>query len=323
MACATASNAPAPDSGIGASGSLREGAGGGAIVEAGGVLSEGGAPETGSPQPEAATDFGSDATGDAMGQADADATSLLDAAGSCPSGALVCDDFETYTSASDLSAAWTVTATAATVQVDATKPFKGKLALHISTPGGGMTTALITKQGAPLFPVAGNAFYGRMMVWLSRLPSGGVHWNNMESSGLLPNSTQTAKYAWGGDGMLGTVTAGYTIRNDPASTTEVVDCLKSSATPFPVQRWACVEWQFDGGADEMHYWLDGNLLADVDIVKTGGMCVTAPPPGNIWVGPVFSSVSLGWMEPNASSAAIEMWLDEVVLDTQRIGCPTP
>jgi hypothetical protein len=161
------------------------------------------------------------------------------------------------------------------------------------------------------------------MVWLSRLPSGGVHWNNMESSGLLPNSTQTAKYAWGGDGMLGTVTAGYTIRNDPAATTEVVDCLKSSATPFPVQRWACVEWQFDGGADEMHYWLDGTLLADVDIVKTGGMCVTPPPPGNIWVGPVFSSVSLGWMEPNASSAAIEMWLDEVVLDTQRIGCPTP
>ena len=259
---------------------------------------------------------------DAIGEAGAVATPDA-AAGLCPAGASVCDDFEKYASAADLSAAWSVTATGATVQVDATKPFKGKLGLHISAPGGGTHMAFIAKEGAPVFPIAGNVFYGRMMVWLNQHPAGGVHWNNIQSSGLLPNSTQTAKYAWGGDGMLGAVAAGFTIRNNPTDTATVVDCYKTSTTPCPVQRWACVEWKFDGAADEMRYWLDGQSLPDADVIKTRGTCITPLPAGGVWHAPVFSNLSLGWVQPNASPTAIEMWIDEVAVDTQRIGCPSP
>jgi hypothetical protein len=259
----------------------------------------------------------------ADGGAAADAAPLSDAGGPCPAGALLCDDFEKYASAADLSAAWHVTATTATVQVDATKAFKGKQALHISAPGGSMHMGVIAKDGAPLFPIAGNAFYGRMMMWLSQYPSGGAHWNNVQSSGLLPNSTQTAKYAWGGDGTLGAVTAGYTIRNTPDAGTAMFDCYKQSTTPIPVQRWVCVEWKFDGVADEMHYYLDGQPLTNADVIKTGGVCVTPPPPGGTWAAPVFANLSLGWVQPNPTTAAIEMWLDEVAIGTQRIGCPAP
>ena len=297
----------APVGGAGSSAAPIGGAGSGGasgVADAGGAAGNGGSPGGAAPVVQGGT------------------ASSDPPAGVCPTGALLCDGFETYASAADLGAAWHVTATAATVQVDATKPFKEKLGLHISVPAGGMHMGLIAKEGAPVFPIAGNAFYGRMMVWLDQYPSDGLHWNNIQATGLLPNSPKTAKYAWGGDGKLGAVTAGYVIRNDPAGM-PVVDCYKTSTTPFPLKRWACVEWKFDGVANEMHYWLDGKSLADADVIKSGGTCVTPPPAGSIWQAPVFSNLSLGWQEPNASTAAIEMWLDEVALHTQRIGCPNP
>ncbi|HEV3190117.1 MAG TPA: hypothetical protein VGY54_06445 [Polyangiaceae bacterium] len=278
----------------------------------------------GGPDGGAADDASSGGMSDAIGDAGTVAMPPSDAAaGACPAGALLCDDFEKYAAAGDLGAAWHVTANTATVLVDTTKAFKGKQALHISAPAGSNHMGLIAKEGAPLFPIAGNAFYGRMMMWLSGYPSGGNHWNTVQASGLLPNSTQTAKYAWGGDGTLGAITAGYTIRITPDAGTQLYDCYKQSTTPIPVQKWVCVEWKFDGVANEMHYWLDGQSPPGVDVIKTGGVCVTPPPPGGIWQAPVFSNLSLGWQQPNPSTAAIEMWVDEVAVDTQRIGCPAP
>src|SRR5260370_20071099 len=120
--------------------------------------------------------------------------------------------------------------------------------------------------------------------------------------------------------MFGTIMAGYEVRNDPAGAA-VVDCSKSSGMTLPTKRWVCVEWKFDGAADEMHYWFDGQLLADVDVIKTGSTCVTPPPPGGIWHAPVFSNLTLGWAQYQASPVAIDMWIDEVVVHTARIGCP--
>jgi hypothetical protein len=332
IACSTASNSPAQNGGVdaaasgsfveagaGGSGAMSGAATGGASGQVAGMSSGGGAAETGPPQQDAADDSNSNTMGDAIGEASA-VMPPSDAASPCPAGALVCDDFEKYASASDLSAVWHVTANTATVLVDATKAFKGKQALHISAPAGMNHMGLIAKEGAPLFPIAGNVFYGRMMMWLSQYPSGGNHWNNVQSSGLLPNSTQTAKYAWGGDGPAGAVTAGYTIRVTPDAGTQLYDCYNQSKTPIPVQKWVCVEWKFDGVANEMHYWLDGQSAPGADVMKTGGVCVTPQPPGG-WQAPVFSNLSLGWQQPNPSTTAIEMWVDEVALATQRIGCP--
>ncbi|HEV3189239.1 MAG TPA: hypothetical protein VGY54_02020 [Polyangiaceae bacterium] len=326
VACATTANSLGQDSG--AIGPLTEGGASGAMMNAGAggeagqdasVSSAGEATETGPLQEDATGDSTADAIGDAIAEVGTSAMPSSDATvGLCPAGALLCDDFEKYMSAADLAAAWRVTATAATLQVDATKPFKGNQGLHISAPGGGTHTAVIVKEGAPIFPIPGNIFFGRMMVWVNQVPTGGVHWNNVQSAGLLPNSTQTAKYGWGG--MFGTIMAGYTVRNDPAGAA-VVDCSKSSAMTLPVKRWVCVEWKFDGAADEMHYWFDGQLLADVDVIKTGTTCVTPQPPGGIWHAPVFSNLTLGWAQYQASPVAIDMWIDEVAVHTQRVGCP--
>jgi hypothetical protein len=243
-----------------------------------------------------------------------------DAATRCPAGALLCEDFDKYASAADLAPAWMVTATAATLTVDATKPFgpSGK-ALHVVAPPG-TPTGVIVKQGAPLFPIAGNVLYGRVMLWLTQTPGGFYHWNDMQAAGTLPGSTQYAKYGWGGQG--GKVLAGYTVRDNPAGPA-LVDCSKPSATAIPEKRWVCVEWEFDGMANDMHYWFDGTLLADVDVIKTGTRCVNARDLGSTWQAPVFDSLSVGWQQYQPSNGALEFWMDELVVGTKKIGCPAP
>ncbi|HET6283923.1 MAG TPA: hypothetical protein VFH73_23410 [Polyangia bacterium] len=46
-----------------------------------------------------------------------------------------------------------------------------------------------------------------------------------------------------------------------------------------------------------------------------------PPRPNLWKAPPFEKLSLGWYNAQPSAIAIEMWMDDVAVDTKRIGCP--
>ena len=41
---------------------------------------------------------------------------------------------------------------------------------------------------------------------------------------------------------------------------------------------------------------------------------------NPYILPQFDAVSIGWQEYQPSSETFEMWIDEVAIDSQRIGC---
>jgi hypothetical protein len=262
--------------------------------------------------------------GTAGKQGDVDAGLAVDSASpsdgsvaACPVGALVCEDFEKYAVGGDVSSGgWNVMATSATVQVDATKPFAGGKGLHLTAPGGGAKyAALLVRQGAPLFPIAGNSFFGRMMMWITDAPAG-VHFNNVIASGNLPNSTQIAKYGFGA--LMAKTTAAYTVRSNAAGA-PVVDCYFGGGAAVPTKRWVCVEWKFDGAGNELHYWYDGNPVSDV--VKSAGTCVAGSAP--VWTAPTFADIQLGWFQNQASTVPLEMWMDDIVIrGTQRVGCPT-
>ncbi len=284
---------------------------------AGGVTGTGGATDTGG----VTGTGGATSTGGAAGGSAGTGGSGGAASVACPAGALLCDDFESYGSATDLAAAWKVTATAATLTVDGSKPFGGSAkSVHVSAPGGTPVGTLV-KENAPLFPIAGNVYYGRMMMWLTKAPTGAVHWNNVQSAGYLPNSTQWSKYGWGG--MYGTILAGYTIRTMPTDMQAVVDCSKPSKMALPEKKWTCLEWEFDGVGNALHLWLDGKLLDDADVIKTGTQCVTPKPPNDTWQAPTFANLTLGWAQYQSSNVAIDFWMDDVALATTRVGCPSP
>ena len=323
-ACSGNSGPPAAQGGSNGSGGSG-GAGGNTPPGSGGAMVD--APAGGGPDVAVAVDVpapvdtGAPENGTTVDAGDGPAATPDGTAASCPPGALVCEDFEKYATGAAttvLAPAWMTDTTGGTVTVDTSKPHAGSKSVHFTSTAGASNVLQIWKKGAPLFPVKDNVFYGRVMMWLSRQPTGGVHFNTVQANGLLPGSTQVAKYAYGA--MYERLMAGYTIRDVETGPT-TADCGKSptNAPGYPLGKWVCAEWKFDGANDEMHYWFDGVAQTSVDVVKTDRSCVM-PPPQYRWQAPVFDKVMLGWFS-QVFPMPIDLWMDDIVIATERIGCP--
>jgi hypothetical protein len=241
------------------------------------------------------------------------------ATAACSAPALLCEDFENITPGSNLGPTWTIDQSGGTLTVDTTRPFAGTKGLHIKANANASSLLQIVKQGAPLFPVAKNAFFGRMMIWITQQPTGAVHFNTVQANGLLPGSALIGKYAYGA--MYGRYMAGYTVRtSETASPT--IDCGKSGTAGYPEKSWVCAEWQFDGPNNEMHYWINGQAQTSVDVIKVGGGCTGTQPAGGVWQAPAFNKLMIGWYAQPFPSA-IDVWIDDIVVSTERVGCPKP
>ncbi len=263
-------------------------------------LPDSGGPDTGS------TDSAALEAGPADAAADAAET------GSCV-GALVCDDFESYPVSGPPKGPWKVTANGGTVVVDSVHAHSGTHAVHVSTAGGATAyeQAFIYVTGSPIFPVAGNTIFGRMAMWLTAAPTQTTHWSNVWGSGQVTGMSFSAVSRYGGqDSPL--MMASY----DTSGVAS--DCWQHSQTAIPVQRWACFEWRFDGPTDEMDFWLDGAAVSDLTVMGQGQGCINNGTNGK-WFLPAYDTMSMGWEHYQASDA-IDMWIDDVALDVQRIGC---
>ncbi|HEY2899636.1 MAG TPA: hypothetical protein VGL59_03595, partial [Polyangia bacterium] len=319
-ACSSSSAPQTPSGGAGGAGAGSGGAsgsGGAAPGSGSGGIGSGGAPVDSA----AAVDAGAGgAAVDAPPAVDQAADHAGADAGSspCVPGALLCEDFEGYAVGPSLAPTWMTDNMGGTLQVDTTRPFAGTKSVHFTATVNVGNLLQIWKQGAPLFPIKNNTFYGRVMMWLSRQPTGEVHFNTVQANGMLPGSNQIAKYAYGA--MNSKLMAGYTIRATEADL-PTVDCGKSTGTTgYPVGKWVCAEWEFDGANDVMHYWLDSVAQTAVDLVKTDPSCGMTPPPGNEWKAPTFNKLMLGWYS-QAYAMPVELWMDDVVISTERVGCP--
>jgi len=116
-------------------------------------------------------------------------------------------------------------------------------------------------------------------------------------------------YQYGGGGNPRTLAAFYLADQvdamHPTSTSQPLHAL-------PLQTWTCVEWQFDGVNDELRFWLDGQLLPEL---------TETPTQGGRWPAPAFERLDLGLYNVRADvNAPVEMWIDDVALGMQRIGC---
>lgn len=255
----------------------------------------------------------------------------------CPQGAL-CDDFELYAAGTaDLAARWTVyTYGGGAVQVDGTKPYRGGKSLHLTIPVGGRKYADIIKETADDSAVLPLKHYGRVMVWLTSQPSA-AHWAINQAGGILAGTTDmTAKYSWGGQNAK--LLPGYSQRSriiggmtplrgggpqDGDPNPAPVDCSMPAKTEtVATKKWVCWEWMVDGATPEVHMWLDGQPQTEVDVVGKGSACATGPMNGT-WTAPkAFSKIILGWETyTQASDVANEVWLDDLVMGPERVGCP--
>ncbi len=228
--------------------------------------------------------------------------------------ALLCDGFEEDTPGQAPGTPWQTSLNGGSVQVDSTRAFKGSHSVHISAEAKSYARAYMSVSGAPLFPVAGNQFFGRMMMYVSAAPEGSVHWTNIQAEGPVAGQTYRSMYRYGGQ-QNKRLMANYETEGTAS------DCWQHSATTLPEAKWTCMEWHFDGTTDRMELWLDGKALSDLSVDERGEGCLGNGTGGN-WYAPTFDVLRLGW-EHYQNTSAKDLWIDEVAVGSTRLGCPAP
>jgi hypothetical protein len=199
----------------------------------------------------------------------------------------MCDGFETGTFAEP---PWS---TNFCVTIDAEHVYRGKLAAHAHTPaltGGGAMSYLIDNTNRTT--LAAGTTYMRAFLYLTGTSSQTIQISAVDPVTNPPgqvvsvNTTNGQLYVWG----------------DQTTTT-------LTGVALPTDRWTCLEWSVRGstttssGDAEMVVWLDSTQIADVTSFNLSPS----------------QEFTLGIYDQGVQPAT-DLWMDEVALDTARIGC---
>ena len=235
----------------------------------------------------------------------------------------VCDSFEPVEAGDGQAAAldsntWAVEVSSqeALVELDSSRAARGQGAVHVHAPAHGYQHAMLVHK--KLFPVADNTFFGRAFVYLQGAAPQD-HFTLISASGTLPSAGAPTYVRYGGE--FGLLEANY-VGNGQVQHAGVAmgDGTWADTTPVPTGRWACMEWQFKGDTNEMHFWVDGVDVPRLAVIGQSNECCR----GQVWNAPPYDRIALGWeMYGTAKDSTIDaydLWLDEIALDTQRIGC---
>lgn len=226
-----------------------------------------------------------------------DVVPLTDAASDAPAAAcdaIVCEGFE----GASWDPFWNVTtARGGRFVIDHTKAHRGGASLHFmadAAPNGGQPALELGHE-----PFTPTDFFVRAFVFVPSDPRAPARGENLFS--LSRNDGQTgvlvSRY-----NTLVVATWGSPINFDPAST----DAVLSSPSA-----WDCLE---------VHVSLDDAGTPHVDLWLRDRAYTVPAFASPVRVFPI-GGVSLGLnIAESASLPAYELWLDDVIVDTKRVGC---
>jgi hypothetical protein len=301
LGCGTPTSAP-PTSGTGGSGS--DGTGGAGTGGAG----TGGSPSAGTGGDLGTGGVSSGGTGGSAVDASADrgASSATDAGiggpSRCTAGKyLICEDFE-GTAEGAIPTGWTKHGNAA---VAADEAARGTHSLKIAAAPNGERR--IYADAAKL----GGGHWGRIFFKVKvPVPSVFVHSTLVAFRGIGPTRgseevrvVDTVKDASGKYQFL------YNVQPNGA------EFGTGSAYNYSFDdRWHCAEWSIDAPTQSYHFFYDG--VEVTSIAKNNGPMKYAGTD----IPPVFTELHVGWNNYQSAPPGFVAWIDEVALDTNRIGC---
>ncbi len=158
-----------------------------------------------------------------------------------------------------------------------------------------------------IFPVKDNSFGGSYMLFIEEVSPDGIHWTMLEATGQLDNYNSRAEVRYGGQHAQ-RLMANY----DTPSETVDSDCWQHSTTVLPNQQWVEIAWYFDGLEDTMHFWLDGEKIEDLTMIKMGEGCLENDLEGN-WFFPTFDTFTVGWVDYQKNGGQRTLWIDDLHL----------
>ena len=224
--------------------------------------------------------------------------------GGLPCMAPFCEGFETVAAGGPADPK--VWMTAPKIVVDTLHPALGtKQSLHLPPvgTGGGYVTETTN------IPGGGKTFYGRLFFWFDRLPlqpPGSLyHWVMISPKGgpydlrigghIERDGSNWVRFNPGGPG-------GETGLSDLTAV-------------MVAKQWYCMEFFFDTPNNESRIWLDGQERPVLHW-KNSVAGWQFPAAG-------ITSLGFGFLEYQGAATPFELFIDEIALDTKRIGCAAP
>jgi hypothetical protein len=142
-----------------------------------------------------------------------------------------------------------------------------------------------------------------------------THWANVQASGTKNDPGYDLLRVGGGNKAPGIMnTNQFPPDSFGYSKTQVI----------PVDTWSCWEWQMDGKDPQktnVHFFIDEQEVSDVAVVNGAAVA----DAGQKFIAPQFQKVELGWQfwhdDQNKHFTGGDLWLDDVVIDDERIHCP--
>ena len=251
-----------------------------------------------------------DAAGSGSGRdLSTDRTKFFGASRCAAANVALCEDFESGT----ISAArWQTVGTAPVV--DTMQAARGTHAMHVHMTTNG---ASYIKETAT-FPALSGTYYARAFVWFAHLPTAAsmtyAHWTAFASTTSIGEIRISGQFQ-NGKNLFGVGT------DSGSNVTGTGDWTNSDKDPnnaprtVPTGEWECIEWMHDSTDSTTKFWWDATEHTSLDTTATshGGNTnpYNFPPPTAAW---------FGWQEYQASTEEFEMWVDEIAIDSQRIGC---
>jgi hypothetical protein len=224
-------------------------------------------------------------------------------------GVELCEDFESGM----IGPAWTVSGTKPVV--DTMEHARGTHALHITQNGNGLSYIKETST----FPAQNDTYFGRVFVYFKSLPTPPgmtyAHWTMLAASGTgVPGEIRVSGQLQNGKNLFGVGTDNQTDSGTGDWTNSDND-PKGAPIAVPLGQWLCIEWMHKGDTSETQFWWDGALHPSLSTTASmhGGN-------SNPYLLPKFTQVWVGWQEYQTSSEPFELWIDEIAIDSRRIGC---
>jgi hypothetical protein len=239
-------------------------------------------------------------------------------------GQKLCDNFESY-AASDLTNGMTlgpwrvVLDTLGTASIDSSRSFSGthSLKVHINNGTGG--GAQLRTQSNKIFSPARPQLYGKFRMYMTPTSGHSVHWTMFGAAGIVqppvPISGHHVTYLF----SAFTENMKNVFSNVFYDDQTRQDCYHNSKVEIPLGRWACVAFSVDGPGIKYRGFLDGQPVPTWSIDTTGDGCLNAAQDAP-WYGPSFDEFYVGALSFHKMSAALDMWIDDVVLDTNPVNC---
>ncbi|MFT3835794.1 MAG: hypothetical protein QM723_02210 [Myxococcaceae bacterium] len=296
-------------SGGGASAGGGSATGGGAATGGGSATGGGGSATGGGGG--GMTDAGFDGGFDAGDPFSTDRNTFFGSSRCADAGFLLCDDFESGTL--DTST-WSKVGGAVTVEQG--DHARGSWALHVKITGNGAAYIRETKT----FPAPNNAYWGRAFYKFIALPTSAdmsySHWTILAASGsVVDGEIRVSGQLSNGKNLFGVGT------DNRSQATGTGDWTSSDKDPnnmpraVPLNEWECLEWLHDGQNNETRFFWD-----DVEHPSLHTTSSVNGGNGMPYLLPQFTDVWVGWQEYQTATEPFELWVDEVAIDSQRIGC---